>query len=319
MGIFSSKPSYSAYSPYSQPSTFSSMWPFSSSSSSSYSSYGTSSGSSWGSTLGIIVGGLFLVFAGIAFYDYLRKRQGLSTILPTSSSSSDMTPTPVDGKTKTTISASEAPVGAGADYGMQFWMYIKDWDYKFSQEKQVIKRIGSSGSADESPRITLHPTDNSLNVRVAIYPNSTSSGAAATPTSDSNGDSFTCTVENVPLQSWFAVSVTVFQRNLDIYINGRLVKSCVLPGIPKPVVGDVVIGDAGGFSGSLCGFHSHTSMIGPDDAKAFYNAGTSCQAPVSTTATNTVDPNSTFVTIFGYTFRFSTLDKAGKEISSYTF
>jgi hypothetical protein len=230
-----------------------------------------------------------------------------------------MTPTPVDGKTKTTISASEAPVGAGADYGMQFWMYIKDWDYKFSQEKQVIKRIGSSGGTDESPRITLHPTDNSLNVRVAIYPNSPSSGTASNLTSSSTGDSFTCTVENVPLQSWFSVSVTVFQRNLDIYINGRLVKSCVLPGIPKPVVGDIIIGDNGGFSGSICGFHSHTSALGPDDAKAFYNAGTSCQAPVSTTPVNTVDPNSTFVTIFGYTFRFSTLDKAGKEISSYTF
>lgn len=316
MGIFSSRPSYSSnYSPYSQPSGFSSMWPFSSSGS----SYGSSSGSGWGSTIGIIVGGIFLVFAGIAFYDYMRKRQGLSTILPSSSSSSDKTPTPVDGKTKTVIPAAEVPVGAGADYGMQFWMYIKDWDYKFSQEKQVIKRIASSGGTDESPRITLHPTDNSLNVRVAIYPNSPSSGAASTPSSSSTGDSFTCTVENVPLQSWFSVSVTVFQRNLDVYINGRLVKSCVLPGIPKPVVGDVVIGDAGGFSGSVCGFHSHTSALGPDDTKAFYNAGTSCQAPVSTDSTKAVDPNSTFVTIFGYTFRFSTLDKAGKELSSYTF
>jgi hypothetical protein len=110
----------------------------------------------------------------------------------------------------------------------------------------------------------------------------------------------------------------VFQRNLDVYINGRLVKSCVLPGIPKPVVGDIVIGDNGGFSGSVCSVNSYTNMLGPDDARAFFAGGTRCQAPSPTKAA-AVDPNSTFVTLFGYTFRFSTLDKAGKELSSYTF
>lgn len=261
-----------------------------------------------------IVGGVFLIFVGIAFYDYLRKQQGLTPILTKDTSSGDKTPEPVDGKTKTTISASEVPIGAGSDYGMQFWMFIKDWDYKFSQEKQVVKRIGTGN--DVNPMITLHPTDNSLNVKVMIYPNSPDAGTASTPNTSSTGDSFTCTVENVPLQSWFAVSVTVFQRNLDIYINGRLVKSCVLPGIPKPVVGDIVLGDNGGFSGSICNFHSYPNALGPDESKAFYDAGTSCQAP--TPGGPLSKPDSTFITIFGYTFRFSTLDKTGKELNSYT-
>lgn len=196
-------------------------------------------------------------------------------------------------------------------------MFIKDWDYKFSQEKQIVKRMSSGANAYASPYVTLHPTDNSLQVRVAIYPNSTSAGAASSPSTSSTGDSFVCTVENVPLQSWFSVSITVFQRNLDIYINGRLVKSCALPGVPKPAVGDIIIGDGGGFSGSICNLHTYTSMLGTDDAKAFFNAGTSCQAP--TPSASAVDQNSAFITLFGYTFRFSTLDKAGKELSSYTF
>jgi hypothetical protein len=108
----------------------------------------------------------------------------------------------------------------------------------------------------------------------------------------------------------------VFQRNVDIYINGRLVKSCVLPGVPKPIDGDLVIGDNGGFSGSVCNLHTYPNMLGPEDAKAFFAAGTNCQAPSPSGAS--VDPDSTFVTIFGYTFRFSTLDKTGKELSSYT-
>lgn len=281
----------------------------------------SSSGSSFlsgiGGTLTAIVGAIVILVLGVTVYNYVRTRNGEPSLFTGLSSSGDTTPSPVDGKEKLVISQLDAPAGNGTDYGIQFWMFIKDWDYKFSQEKQVVKRIASSGGADVSPYITLHPTDNSLQVRVAVYPSSASGGAAATPTSSSTGDSFTCTVENVPLQTWFSVSVTVFQRNLDIYINGRLVKSCVLPGVPKPVIGDIVIGDNGGFSGSICNLHTYTSMLGPNDAKAFFSAGTNCQAPAPTKAG--VDPNSPFVTLFGYTFRFSTLDRAGKELSTFTF
>jgi hypothetical protein len=126
-------------------------------------------------------------------------------------------------------------------------------------------------------------------------------------------------VENVPLQSWFAVSITCFQRNTDIYINGRLVKSCVLPGVPKPAVGDIILADNGGFSGSVCNLHWYNSMISPDDAKTFHGKGTQCATPAAAGTPAPVDKDSVFVTLFGYTFRFATLDKGGKELSSFTF
>ncbi len=270
-------------------------------------------------TILTVLGAAALLIFGVVVYNYFRRRSGLPELSLTSDTSSgDKTPAPVDGKTKKVIPAGEVPTGAGVDNAMQFWMFISDWDYKFSQTKPVIKRLLSGANTESGTDITLHPTDNSLQVKVAIYPNSPGAGAASAPTSSSTGDSFTCTVENVPLQTWFSVSVVTFQRNLDIYLNGRLVKSCVLPGIPKPAVGDVVIGDSGGFSGSVCNFHSYPNMLGPEDAKAFFAAGTNCQAP-SPTKQAAVDPNSTFVTLFGYTFRFSTLDKTGKELSTYTF
>ena len=287
-------------------------------SSSGYSSYGSKSSglmSGVGGTIMAVVGGIILLIVGVTFYDYVRKSKGDTSIFAGTGSSGDTTPSPVEGNKKRVIPLADAPAGNGTDYGVQFWMFIKDWDYKFSQQKEIVKRIASTGP-ESSPYITLHPTDNSLQVRVAIYPNTPGSGAAAAPTTSSTGDSFTCTVENVPLQSWFAVSMTVFQRNLDIYINGRLVKSCVLPGVPKPIIGDMVIGDNGGFSGSVCNLHTYINALTPDDAKSFFAAGTNCQAPTPTVAG--VDQDSAFITLFGYTFRFSTLDKGGKELSSYT-
>jgi hypothetical protein len=168
-----------------------------------------------------------------------------------------------------------------------------------------------------APRIFLSAADNTLNVRVSVYPTD-GTAAAASPGAATTGDSVTCSVENVPLQSWFSVSVTCFQRNLDIYINGRLVKSCVLSGVPKPAVGDIIIGDNGGFSGSVCNLNWYNAMLAPEDAKAFHAKGTQCAPPAEAGAAK-VDKDSIFITLFGYTFRFSKLSKEGKELSSYTF
>lgn len=269
----------------------------------------------WLRTVMILGAGAVVLLVGILIYNYIRKNQGLSTISLTgdSSSSGDQVPAPVSGKSKTVIPAANAPIGANGTFGLQFWMFISDWDFNFSKEKTVVKRIGTGTSTDVSPWITLHATDNSLQAKIAIYPNS----AGGTSSTSSTGDSFICTVENVPLQRWFAVAVTVFQRNVDIYIDGRLVKSCVLPGVPKPVLGDVLIGDdTNGFSGSVCNLKTYTGMLGPTDAQAYAAAGTSCQAPTPATTSSPAD--STIASLFGYTFRFSTLDKAGKELSTYT-
>lgn len=270
-----------------------------------------------GSILMSVLGGIVLLYLAISFFNYIQKRQGLPGIgLFDAKSSGDKTPAPVDGKTKTVIPSGEIPIGAGADYGIQYWMYISNWDYRFGQDKDVLKRVASNDPKIVGPRIYLAPTENTLHVQVSLYPTNQQAGSAQ-PGVSSTGDSFTCSVENVPLQSWFAVSVTVFQRNLDIYINGRLVKSCVLPGIPKPALGDVVLNDNGGFAGSICNVNGYSTMLNPDDAKSFHAKGTTC-APPAEAGKVAVDKDSILITLFGYTFRFSTLSKEGKELSSYT-
>ena len=269
-----------------------------------------------------VLGVAALTVLGLLFWNWLQKRNGLPTIdltfgLGAKSTSGDQAPTPIDGKVRTVIPAANAPPGSGSDFGLQYWMYISNWDYKFGADKEVIKRISPQSGTTVAPRIFLSPTENTLNVQMSIFPASTAAGAAAPGSTSSTGDSFTCSIENVPLQSWFSVSTTVFQRNLDIYINGRLVKSCVLPGVPKIAVGDLIVADNGGFAGSVCNINTYGSMLGPEDAMKFFAAGTNC-APPGDQAGKPVDKDSFFITLFGYTFRFSTLDKTGKELSSYT-
>ena len=268
-----------------------------------------------------VLGFVIIAMAALFIYNAIRVANGQpSSTIFGPAVTTDQTPAPVDGKTGTTISASSVPLTQGSDYGVQYWMYIQDWDYKFGQEKAVLIRTDPTNTATTNPKITLHPTDNSLNVSVSVFGTSSTGTASSNPApandTSTTGDLFTCTVENVPLQSWFSVSVTVFQRNLDVYINGKLVKSAVLPGVPRPAVGDIKVAPAGGFSGSICNVHSYPNMLGPMDAQAFYAAGTNCASSKPKSETN---PNTTAMKIFGYTFQFNVLDGTGKKISGTTF
>lgn len=259
-----------------------------------------------------IVGLVVLLLAALFIYNAVAAASGKpGTSVLGSPTVPDQAPLPLDGKLKKVIAAANAPITQGANNSVQFWMYIKDWDYQFGQKKSILYRQDTTTPTFRNPDISLHPTDNSLDVTISIYPGDQSS-------TSSTGDSYTCTVENVPLQTWFAVSVAVYQRNLDVYINGKLVKSCVLPGVPRPAAGDIIVGDAGGFSGSVCNVHAYPNMIGPSDAASFFSAGTNCASFAQPSSTNSATSGSK-MTLFGYTFTFDVKDSSGNVVQSSSF
>jgi hypothetical protein len=231
-------------------------------------------------------------------------------------SSGNLLPTSLDATTSKVVKATTAPLSSGGSgaYGMQWWMFINDWNYGYGKDKQVLTRPDPSNSQILNPSVSLHPTDNSLRISISIFPDSSDNSSKITPApaghSGSTDDVFICEVPNIPLQDWFAVSMTVFDRNLDIYIDGKLVKSCFLPGVPKPASGDITLAGNGGFSGSMCGFTHYSRMLTPGDAVNFSGAGTSCK---STTGPTTASKAT------GYSIKFGMYDTVGKKIQEYTF
>jgi hypothetical protein len=231
------------------------------------------------------------------------------------SGSGDLSPSFHDATQSAIIQGNLAPLSAQKDgaYGMQWWMYVQDWNYGYGKDKDVVKRSDSTNGAVVNPHITLHPTDNTLRVAVSIFPATEGGSSKAQPApaghSGSSEDVFNCDVPNIPLQSWFSVGVTVFGRNLDVYIDGKLVKSCFLSGVPKPSVGDINLTSNGGFSGRICGFNHYPKMLTPSDTSAFYSAGTPCKN--KTPSANT--------SASGYSVKFGVYDAIGKEVQEYTF
>lgn len=231
-------------------------------------------------------------------------------------SSGNLAPSFHDASSSALIKGKDAPLSSQNEggYGMQWWMYVKDWNYGYGKKKSVVKRSDSTSGAVMNPHISLHPTDNTLQISVSVFPATEGGASKSTPApaghSGSTDDVFVCEVPNIPLQTWFAVSVTVFGRNLDVYIDGKLVKSCFLSGVPKPAVGDISLTPDGGFSGRICDFYHYPRMLTPADTATFYNTGTSCRSKT--------EP-STASKATGYSVKFGVYDSLGKNVNEYTF
>ena len=225
--------------------------------------------------------------------------------------SNNLASTPVTTASSVVVPASKAPPQAGKEggnYGVQWWMFINDWDYKFGEKKPVIRR-GDRRSLN--PDVFLHPTENTLNVRISTYPRDDSTfGSESAPVGadgSATDDEFTCGVPNVPLQKWFAVALSVSGRNVDIYLDGLLIRSCLLPGVPRSARGNIEIMPGGGFSGSVIDLFHYSRSLVPADAQQFAAKGT------NGTAYNALPSKS----LFGYTVKFGVIDDSGKEIKNY--
>ena len=56
-------------------------------------------------------------------------------------------------------------------------------------------------------------------------------------------------VEDIPLNKWVCVIIRVENENLDVYVNGVIVKRHVLASVPKQNYGDVYVSMNGGYNG----------------------------------------------------------------------
>ena len=82
-----------------------------------------------------------------------------------------------------------------------------------------------------------------------------------------------CMVTAFPLQKWVHVVISQYNQVLDIYVDGKLSSSCVLPGFPDIVQDDLVIAPEDGFSGKITKVVYLNSSVSADDVYSMYSDG----------------------------------------------
>ena len=177
--------------------------------------------------------------------------------------------------------ASSSSAGATSNYTYSIWFYIDDWNVKYGEPKVVFGRMASEmDKTQPCPLVSLAPLENNLIVSLAIYPGmDTAPIEDTTTTTDttatvSETSIHRCMVANIPIQKWVNVLISTYGRSLDIYIDGKLVRTCVLPGVARIESSTpVYITPNGGFSGYTAKFQYWPDSCDPQKAWNIYKAG----------------------------------------------
>ena len=160
--------------------------------------------------------------------------------------------------------------GGSNNFTYSIWLFVDDWSYRLGEQKVIFSRVAGG---DVCPRVYLGEYENNLTIEITPYQ---SSGAASAETHK-------CEITNIPLQKWVNVLFSVYGRSLDVYVDGKLSRTCVLPGpahIPDdadiilfPTTKGVSGGDNSGFGGYISNFKYWPDATNPQQAWDIYKQG----------------------------------------------
>jgi hypothetical protein len=234
---------------------------------SSYSSTGTKAPVAFMNARTIIFVILTLLLVYIVFNYLLADKNKISTM------QSAQTMITVDPSTLATSTNS-------SNYAYSIWFYVENWNYRYGEPKVIFGRMGAQSSTetntsntesgvDPCPSVVLAPTENNVIISLACYPGDQTSSAPKT-----GHVVHTVNVANVPIQKWVNLLISVYGRTLDVYIDGKLVKTSILPGIAYVNQNSpVYITPNGGFSGWTSELQYWANALDPQTAWNIYAKG----------------------------------------------
>lgn len=190
-----------------------------------------------------------------------------------------------DGRTTSTISASSLATNGSnvpsSNFAYSVWFYINDWNYRYGEPKVIFGRMGAKSGSNEGsvpgisgldpcPAVVLGAVENNISVSLGCYP-----GADQEPTTPGgNTIVHTCTVANVPIQKWVNLVVSVYGRTMDLYIDGKLVRTCLLPGVASiNNNANIYVTPAGGFNGWTSNLQYYPNSLNPQEVWNIYSKG----------------------------------------------
>jgi hypothetical protein len=139
-------------------------------------------------------------------------------------------------------------------FGYSFWLYIDNvggsgnWETSYDKEKTIINR-------GDSPSINYIPKNNSLVVNIK--------------TGELNIEKFTCD-RCLKSQKWNHICVILDNRNLDIYIEGKMIKSFILKEVPRLNTNDIYVFDSGNIYAEISYLRYFTMLLTPNDVELIY-------------------------------------------------
>jgi hypothetical protein len=204
----------------------------------------------------VIILGIVIIVLIYVLYKYYSNTA--STLQSTQTSLNTVTPP---------ITKLSSPTNTRYSYGI--WLYVNSWDPNVN--KTIFSRAGNL-------RVYLSKTTPTLNVDISM--------------SDNTNQTMIVT-DNFPLQKWVYIIVSVDNQFIDIYLDGKLVKSqrfyspatsagtnALMPKIPSDLTVPVFLGNSDVSAGPFTVFDAYIAQfyrwavpMDPQTAWNYYMAG----------------------------------------------
>jgi len=186
------------------------------------------------------------------------------------------------------ISSDNLPtIYEGGEFTISTWIYVNDWSYRRGFNKSILSIEGSNF---DIIRIYLGSYKPSLSVR--LHTKETGADMSTPSTEDLNkytrdvtfknsqiesgllDSSAICDLPEIELQRWICITVAINGKTIDVYYDGKLARSCVLPTYYKVDTrySAKMLG-YGGFGGQISTTSMYDLALNPEQVYKIYMAG----------------------------------------------
>lgn len=153
-------------------------------------------------------------------------------------------------KNETTLKGDTLPQTIKVNSAISIWFYVKEW-----VANSNIVRFQKGTTTLMS--VKLHANKNNIII---------------TPRSDAVGK--TCDIADFPLQKWVNLIVSFNGAAMDVYLDGKLIKSCVVDrGSELNTTDSIILGDTGKDFGFITNVKLKSSPVAPQEAWDIYSQG----------------------------------------------
>jgi hypothetical protein len=179
-----------------------------------------------------------------------------------------------------TLSNEMPYIYEGGEYTINGWVYINDYSVRRTYNKPIFT-IGGQGCLTMAA--FLGPVKNTLHIRVTTDTQTSPLkstnwenlfGKAQTG-SDLLSASQPCDIDTIEMQKWVQVTIVLNNKICDVYIDGKLARSCILPSFFKVDRNNLTfrVSEYGGFGGYVSNISAYNYALNPEQIWRLYMSG----------------------------------------------
>ena len=160
----------------------------------------------------------------------------------------------------------------GIEFTWSVWTYIKDlkpenlYKHVFHKGNDKINSTNGLNFPNNAPGLYITPHTNNFVIMMNTFKNIQEE----------------IIVEDIPLNKWINIIIRVENQNLDVYINGTIVKRHILNSVPKQNYGDVFVTMNGGFNGYTSSLRYWNTALNIREIQSIIDKGPNLEMKEST-------------------------------------